>query len=228
VEAVRVQPQGTDTALDLHAKAVVVAAGCGSKKLLRDLVGVSPQVEKIKHRAVHMLCLRAPHGALPATSIAALPLGLMIAAHDDGETVTWYVTPMEMDGPSFGEVPNDATADVQPEMLARARAALLTLYPALPQTEGLRVGQYAGYRQDIGDMPGQRMCEVLEGADNVIVALPSGLIGPWPNAADVLDLVRGIVLPSGSQPSLAYGGHRVRVGMAVEDRPGFAWTTWHE
>jgi hypothetical protein len=99
---------------------------------------VTPQFHKIRHRVVHMVCLRAPHGVLPATSFAALPLGLLIAA------------------------------------------------------------------------------------------LPSGLMGPWPNTADVLDLVRGIVLPRRSQPSLTYGCRRVGVGMAVEDRPGFAWTTCQE
>lgn len=226
VEAVRVHGMECTTTITLRTRAVVVAAGCGSKRLLRDLVGQTPQVERIKHRLVHMICLRAPHGVLPATSVAALPLGLMIAAHEDGETVTWYVTPMEMNGPSFDEVPNDATAAVQPEMLARACSALLTLYPSLPQTDGLRVGQYAGYRQDIGDMPGRRMCEVIVGAPNVIAALPSGLIGPWPNAAGVLDLVRTVAAPSGSRPRVPYGGREVHVGHPVEDRAGFEWKTW--
>jgi hypothetical protein len=53
VEAVQVQPEGTDTSLDLHANVVVVAAGCGSKRLLGDLVGSTPQVQTIKHRVVH-------------------------------------------------------------------------------------------------------------------------------------------------------------------------------
>lgn len=228
VEAVRVQPDGSDTSLDLYVKAVVIAAGCGSKRLLLDLVGMTPHVQMIKQRVVHMVCLRVPGGALPVVSIAALPLGLMTAAHEDGETVTWYVTPMEMDGPSFDEVPNNAAAEAQPEVLVRASSALLALYPVLPQIDGLRVGHYAGYRQDIGDMPGHRICEVVEGTDNVIVALPSGLIGPWPNTAAALDLVRSVAAPTGSRQLVPYGGTEVHVGSPVEDRPAFEWTTWHD
>jgi hypothetical protein len=228
VEAVRVQPEGSRTAVELRTKAVVVAAGCGSKRLLREVVGSTPQIERIKHRLVHMVCLRASCGALPATSVVAMPLWLMLAAHEDEERVTWYVTPMEMGGPSFDDVPNDAAASARPDMLDRACTALLTLYPSLPDTDGLRIGHYAGYRQDVGDMPGARMCERITGTTNVIAALPSGLVGPWLNRADVLALVRGLADPSGLRPSLPGGGDGVRVGRAVEDRPGFAWMTWQE
>ncbi len=228
VEAVQVQPAGSSTAIEVQSRVVVVAAGCGSKRLLRELVGVTSQTEMIKHRLVHMVCLRAQARALPATSVVALPLALLVAAHQDSEGVTWYVTPMEMGGPSFDDVPNDAAADVYSEMLARACSALLALYPALADTDGLVVGQYAGYRQDIGDMPAQRMCEVVEGSVNVIAALPSGLVAPWLNATDALGLVRGLAEPGGTPTPLPAGGHGVRVGRAVEDRPGFVWTPWDE
>ncbi len=127
VEAVQVQPMGSSTATEVRSRVVVVAAGCGSKRLLQELVGVTSQTEMIKHRLVHMICLRAPAGTLPATSVVALPLGLLVAAHQDSEVVTWYVTPMEMGGPSFDDVPNDAAAEVYREMLARACSALLRL-----------------------------------------------------------------------------------------------------
>src|SRR5262249_20407516 len=108
VEALMLRPEGSDAEVEVRASAVVVAAGCGSKRLLRDLVGATPQLKRVKHRVVHMLCLRAPHDALPATSVVALSLGLLLAAHDDGERVIWYVTPMQRGGPSFDDVPNDA------------------------------------------------------------------------------------------------------------------------
>jgi glycine/D-amino acid oxidase-like deaminating enzyme len=234
VEAVLVRPEGSETALTFATRAVVVAAGCGSKRLLRDLVGPTAQLDLIKHHLVHMVCLRAPHGALPATSVAALSLGLLLAAHVDRAGVTWYVTPMEMGGPSFDDVPNDAAAPAVPAMLIRAAHALLALYPPLARTPGLRVGHYAGYRQAIGEGPGMRFCAPVEGTANVIAALPSGLIGPWLNATDVLKLLRGLALPgapSGSGrtlPPLLGGGVGVRVGQPVEDRPGFAWQTWQE
>jgi glycine/D-amino acid oxidase-like deaminating enzyme len=226
VEAVVLRPEGSDNEVELRAGAVVVAAGCGTKRLLRDLVGATRQVEKIKHRVVHMLCLRAPRGALPAQSVAALSLGLLLAAHEDGERVTWYVTPMKMGGPSFDEVPNDAEAPADPALLRRAWDRLQTLYPPLLGVEGLQVGHYAGYRQDIGNRPGARLCAVLAGAGNVIAALPSGLVGPWRNAADALTLVRGLAAPSRAQAALARPGQGVRVGFPVEDRRGFAWQSW--
>jgi glycine/D-amino acid oxidase-like deaminating enzyme len=225
VEAVVLRPAGSDTEVELRAGAVVVAAGCGSKRLLRTLVGSTPQLKRIKHRLVHMLCLRAPRGALPVQSVVALSLGLLLAAHDDGEHVLWYVTPMQLGGPSFDSVPNDAAAPADPTMLRRAWDTLQTLYPPLLGVEGLQVGHYAGYRQDIGNWPGARLCAVLAGTGNVIAALPSGLVGPWRNAADALTLVRGLRAPSGAgaQPALAGTGQGVCVGRPVEDRPGFAW-----
>jgi glycine/D-amino acid oxidase-like deaminating enzyme len=223
VEAVVLRPEGGDTAVELRARAVVIAAGCGSKRLLHTLVGQTPQLERIKHRVVQMLCLRAPRGALPAQSVAALALGLLVAAHDDGAQVTWYVTPMQLGGPSFDDVPDDAAAAPRPELLRRAWDRVRTLYPPLPGVAGLQVGQYAGYRQDIGNWPGKRLCAVIAGTGNVIAALPSGLVGPWRNAAEALSLVRGLAAPSNAQPELPGAGHGVRVGAPVEDRPGFVW-----
>jgi len=218
---VRLSAGGDEIALS--TKVVVVAAGCGSKRLLQGLVGQTPQTEEIKHRRVHMICVRAPRGTVPTTSIVAMPLGLMLAAHDQPNNVIWYVTPMEMGGPSYDDVPGDAASDVDPETVSRGCATLLTLYPRLPEIDGLQLGCYAGYRQDVGDQPGNRMCELVEGTKNVVVALPSGLVGPWLNATRMCEIVGGLVDPGGSQPPLTGGGVDVRVGSAVEDRPDFVW-----
>jgi glycine/D-amino acid oxidase-like deaminating enzyme len=226
VEAVFVRAPGSGGDVVLSTKAVVVAAGCGSKRFLQGLVGQTPQTEQIKHRRVHMICVRAPRGTLPTTSIAAMPLGLMLAAHDQPNNVTWYVTPMEMRGPSYDDIPDDAASDVDPEMVSRGCMSLLSLYPRLAEIVGLQLGCYAGYRQDIGDLPGNRICELVEGTTNVIVALPSGLVGPWLNATKMCEIVGGLVDPSGSQPRLTGGGVGVRVGRAVEDRPDFVWMGW--
>jgi glycine/D-amino acid oxidase-like deaminating enzyme len=223
VEAVVLRPEGSDTEVALPTRAVVTAAGCGTKRLLHNLVGSRPQLKRIKHRVVHMLCLRAPRGALPTTSVAALSLGLLLAAHADGERVLWYVTPMQLGGPSFDAVPGDAAAPTDPAQLRRAWDRLQRLYPALPGVEGLQVGHYAGYRQDIGNWPGARLCTVITGTSNVIAALPSGLVGPWRNAADTLALVRSLASPSGVKPALPGAGTGVCVGCPVEERAGFAW-----
>ena len=228
VEAVSIRLSGSGEELVLSTKAIVVAAGCGSKRVLHGLVGQTPQTAQIKHRRVHMICVRAPRGSLPTTSVVAMPLGLMVAAHEQPDDVTWYVTPVEMGGPSYDDVPGDAAADLDPEMVVRGCLGLLTLYPRLPQIDGLQLGCYAGYRQDIGDQPGNRMCELVEGTKNVIIALPSGLVGPWLNAITICEIVGRLFDPSRSQPPLPGGGGGVQVGSAVEDRPDFLWFGWDE
>jgi glycine/D-amino acid oxidase-like deaminating enzyme len=228
VEAVTVRLSATGEEVVLSTKALVVAAGCGTKRILQGLVGQTSQIDQINHRRVHMICVRAPCGSLPTTSVGAMPLGLLLAAHDQPDNVTWYVTPMEFGGPSYDDVPGDAASYVDPAMVVRAWTSLLKLYPRLPETDGLQLGAYAGYRQDIGSMPGNRLCERVDGTENVIMALPSGLIGPWPNAIRIIEIVGGMIDPSGSQPPVPGGGQGVRVGSAVEDRADFVWMGWDE
>jgi hypothetical protein len=228
VEAVSVRPSAGGEDVVLETKSIVVAAGCGSKRLIEGLLGPTPQTEQIRHRLVHMICVRAPRGALPTTSVVAMPLGLMLAAHDQPDNVTWYVTPMEMGGPSYDDIPGDAAGDVDPGMVSRGITSLLALFPGLAEVGGLQLGCYAGYRQDIGDRPGSRMCELVEGAGNVIVALPSGLVGPWLNAGTVCEIVDGLFDPSGAQPALPGAGVDLRVADPVEDREDFVWMGWEE
>jgi hypothetical protein len=157
-----------------------------------------------------------------------MPLALVLAAHDQPDNVTWYVTPMEFGGPSHDDVPGDAASEVDLEMVVRAYSTLLTLYPGLPDIEDLQLGCYAGYREDIGDIPGIRTCEPVHGMENVIVALPSGLVGPWLNAISVSEIIGGLFTPSGTRSPLPAGGVGVRVGSAVEDEPDFAWMNWND
>jgi hypothetical protein len=228
VNAVSVRLFASGEEILLSTKAIVIAAGCGSKRLLQGLVGQTQQTEQIKHRRVHMICVRAPRGSLPTASIVAMPLALMIAAHDHPQNVTWYVTPMEMGGPTYDDIPGDAAADVDPEIVSRGWASLLALYPRLAETDGLQLGCYAGYRQDVGDRAGNRMCELLEGTENVVIALPSGLVGPWLNATKISAIVEGLVDPSDDQRELPGGGVGVQVGDVPEDRPDFLWMGWDE
>jgi FAD dependent oxidoreductase len=228
VESVSVSLAGESEEVVVTAKAIVVAPGCGSKRFVEGLVGQTAQTEQIKHRRVHMICVRAPRGVLPSTSVVAMPLGLMLAAHDQPDNVTWYVTPMEMGGPSFGDVPGDAAGDLDPDIVARGWMSLLTLFPRLGEVEDLQIGCYAGYRQDIGDRPANRMCELVEGTANVIAALPSGLIGAWLNAPTICEIVGKVADPSAAQPPLPRGGMGLRVGIPVEDRQEFVWMGFEE
>lgn len=213
----------TGEEVSLGASTVVIAAGCGTKRLLEDSVGRTEQTAAIKHRRVHMICLRAPRGALPATSVMVMPLALMLAAHDQGDHVTWYVTPMEFGGPAFDDVPTTADAEVDATAIARGFQALQQLFPGVVEAPGVVAGAYAGYRQDVGDTPGVAICEPLAGAGELIVALPSGLVAPWLNAQRVAELVSERATPSQRPVPVPAGGVGVRVGEAVEDRPGFVW-----
>src|SRR5260370_37532708 len=116
----------------------------------------------MQHRLVHMIGVRAPRGALPTTVVVAMPLGLMLAAHDQPDDVTWYVTPMEMGGPSFDDVPGDAAGEVAPEIASRGWMSLLALFPRLPEVDGLPIGSYAPYPQDIGDRSRKQIRQVGE------------------------------------------------------------------
>jgi glycine/D-amino acid oxidase-like deaminating enzyme len=209
--------------LVLGARVVVVAAGCGTKRILEDFTGRTPQTEQIQHRRVHMICVRAPRGSLPVTSVLNMPAQMMLVAHEDADAVTWYVTPMEFGGPAFDDVPTDGESPVEAAMVARGFESLLQMYPRLPNVAGVQIGAYAGYRQDIGDLPAHPLCEPLAGVDTVVVALPSGLLAPWLNAARVTELVAARAQPSGNQTPLPEAGTGVRVGEPVEDRPGFRW-----
>lgn len=209
--------------VSLQTRLVVVAAGCASKRIVEGLVGPTAQTEQIKHRRVHMICVRAPRGSLPAVSLAAPPLGLMLAAHEQTDNVTWYVTPREPNGESYDDVPHDAESGIDREIVARGYQTLLELYPPLLEVESLRLGCYAGYRQDIGDRSGIPMCEVAGGTTNVLLALPSGNVAAWLNAARIVEIASGLVDPSGAQLQLPGGGIGVEVGCAVEDRPDFCW-----
>src|SRR5207302_3541344 len=112
-----------------------------------------------------------------------------------------------------------------PAVVNRGFQALTQLYPALLDAEGLRLGCYAGYRQDFGDQQGVAMCDLVQGTANVVVALPSGIVGAWLNAARVGEIVSSLIDPSGRQSLVPGGGVGVEVGAVVEDRPSFAWLT---
>lgn len=215
--------QTSDGDLRVTARCVIAAAGCGTKALIEGLVGRTPQGDAIKHRRVHMICVRAPHGVLPAVSVVVMPLGLMLVAHDDGTTVTWYATPMEFGGPAFDDVPRDASSAEDPSMLARGLQALRQLYPAFDDAGDVRIGSYAGYRQDVGDMPGVPMCEPVDGASDVVVALPSGLVTAWSNTRRVTELVAERAVPSGNAAPTLLADAGIAVARPVEDRDHFAW-----
>jgi glycine/D-amino acid oxidase-like deaminating enzyme len=233
---VRIQLSDPAEGIEVNPKAIVVAAGCGSKRLLKSVFQVSsPQLARITFSKQHMICVKAPGDVLPPIS-ALVPPGLMIVGHrsqpndsvgvDDGD-VTWYVTPADPAPQRATDAPDDARAEVDRAVVAQALEGLLRFYPSIREKAGLRLAVYAGWKQDIGDQPAVRLCEVVEGTSNIILALPSVLINAWPNSVDAVAIVGRLANPTGATPLIPHAGRNVRVGQENELASGTQWLDWN-
>lgn len=207
----------------LAPSAVVVAAGTGSKAMLRRLGASERQIEDLKHRRVHVLCVRGPSSILPVINLVSPMDHLFVAAHEKDGVVTWYATPMQFDAPHVEDVPGDASAEVEEAFAQQGWDVLFRIFPALRSLPGLRFATYAGFRQDVGDRPGVPKCELMEAAPNVIAALPSGLLGAWPVAIRTTALVAEITAQKRPQPALPAAG-TIRVGDSYEDAGRIEWS----
>jgi glycine/D-amino acid oxidase-like deaminating enzyme len=224
VTAVEVGRGSGSETLVFAPHAIVVAAGTGTKALLRRFGADQTQLEPIKHRRVHVLCVRGPSSLLPPLNVFWMAGLLFVAAHEDGER-TWYATPMDFGAPHIEEVPGDAAAEVDQGIVASGWDQLFTLYPPLRATPGLRFTSYAGYRQDIGDGPGVPMCARISATPNVVAALPSGLLNAWPIARDAVEMATEALDASRPQPAIPTEGPGAKVGLPSEDREGVVWTS---
>ena len=204
--------------------AVVVAAGTGSKALLRRLGAGEPQIEDLKHRRVHVLCVRGRSSALPVLNLVSPADHLFVAAHQHEDWRTYYATPMQFDAPHVEEVPDDASAEVDEAFVQQGWDALFRVFPPLGSLPGLRFAAYAGFRQDVGDQPGLPKCERMEAVPNLIAALPSGLLGAWPVATWTAALVAEVVREKRPQPAIP-ATMGARVGESHEDASGIEWST---
>ncbi|HEY8657007.1 MAG TPA: FAD-dependent oxidoreductase [Candidatus Limnocylindria bacterium] len=233
---VRIQPIDSDERIEVRPKVIVVAAGCGSKRLLETVFQVSsPQLARISFGKQHMICVRAPRAVLPPIS-ALVPPGLMIVGHpsqpggsvgaDDGD-VTWYVTPTDRAAQRATDAPDNARAEVDRALVAQGLEGVLRFYPSIREAAGVRLAVFAGWKQEIDDQPAVRLCELVEGTSNIILALPSVLINAWPNAVDLVAIVRKITEPSGVTPRIPHAGRNVRVGQENELESQTTWLDWN-
>jgi hypothetical protein len=240
--SVRAHPNGEE--VKIAARVVIIAAGIGTKRLVRSIVGDScRQLDRVTHTRMHMLCIKSPLGVLPRTSVLSVPQGLIsvahvnrdqdVVGHRDGDEVTWYVTPAEPGVEHREDAPDTARADIQPATVAQCLDALLTLYPALkrdaePSDSAIRFGVFAGYKQNIGDQPIVPACDFVEGTGNVVMALPSVMLNAWRNAETVLTLLADRVKPSGRATHVPAGGKAVSVGTVNESTDEVTWLRWRE
>jgi hypothetical protein len=223
-------------------KAVIASAGIGTKRLLRSLPVVLPSsIERVTHKKLHMICIRAPEDALPAASVISVPHGLTSVAHvnrnhdeignDAEDQLTWYVTPSDPDPSHHEEAPDDAHAVVNEELVAQGLENLLKIYPPLrveaQRTEStIQFAVFAGFKQNLGDDSIAPLCGIVEGTHNVFVALPSVLINSWTNAQTIIALLGDRVPPSGNRVDVPGGGEGVRVGVVNELTQEVSWRPW--
>lgn len=213
----------------LFAPAVVIAAtGTGTKRFLGSLAVGAPQLSKIRHRRVHIICVRGPAGVLPDASLLSLTHGLNVVAHANREGVTWYSTPFQDEDPNFDEAPDDAEADIDRDVVADGLQRLQRLFPPIATRNELRFTAYAGFRQDVGEIVGTPACELVDGTTNLLMALPSLAVNAWSNAKIAPEIVDAVAPRRGGQPEIPGAGVGVGVGRVREDRSGVRWSTWRQ
>lgn len=232
-DGIEVRPTASDETVLLDARAVVLAAGCGTKRLARDVFGAAGTVlDDIAYTVLHMICLRGPVDVLPEVGTLLSPQ-LIVVGHTVGDaatsgerTVTWYVSPADPAGERHAEAPADAIATVDHDVVAAGVGALTRLCPSLAGDDGrLEATVFAGYKQQLGAEPTRRACPVLDEDRNLVIALPSVLANAVPNALDIVEELRRRVQPSGGAPERPVQGP-VRVGELNEHTAQVAWTTW--
>ena len=209
--------------LVLEPSAVIVAAGTGSKALLRRFGAGDIELEDINHRRVHVLCVRGPATELPPLDFVAPADRFFVASHERDGDRTYLATPMDFLAPHEEEVPADCVANVDSAFADQGWESFVRLVPSLATQPGLRFATYAGFRQDIGDMPGQPRCVALADAANVIAALPSGLLGAWVVAEQAASLVHALGAVGAAQPELSDAAAGPRVGTVHEDTAAVVW-----
>ncbi|MBW5446140.1 hypothetical protein GE107_08710 [Cohnella sp. CFH 77786] len=264
VDTVEIRLHDTGENVILTPKFIITAAGTGTKRLIRSLQAetsciesltasgadagawkqrMEEQLGKVKINKLHMICIKAPLGILPAASVVLFEYGLLIVAHvnqdhddvqhDDRDYVTWYVTPVDPDQTSYDDAPDQAHAEVNKELTAAGINNLLRAYPALRQAAEksdslVRFTVFAGYKQDIGDQMGVPLCESLEGFDNVILTLPSVSINAWINAKNAISLISTRAKANEFTPILPFGGSGAKVGVVNELSDTVEWMRWKE
>jgi glycine/D-amino acid oxidase-like deaminating enzyme len=226
----RIDPAGGGARLAVEVGVVVVAAGCGTPRLLAGTLGRGASLlPRLGHVRTHMLCLRASAGVLPLVGSVVTP-DLVIVAHQRGDgAALWYVTPQVGEPVRVPVVPDDAEADVESDVVAAAVARLRDRVPALAERDpDVEATVFAGYKQDVDGQVTRRLVEFLPGDPPIVVAVPCVFAGAWANAREVVDLVAGLAPARGVDGPLLVGRGPVPVGRDGEARPGVRWAPWRE
>lgn len=223
--------------LHIECRAVVVAAGCGTKRLLRDVIVVdSPHLDRIGFVRVHMLCVRAPRGVLGPVATLVSPdlvvVGHLNDGHDTvgqaGDQASWYVSPASAVPPvHVAEAPDSGVAEVEPQEVALAVERLTRLVPALASVGAeVEATVFAGYKQDVDGEPTRPEVELVDPGRGIVLAVPSVLANAVPNALAALAAVKAVTAPSGALWERPPGLPAPSVGVVNELRSGAEWRDW--
>eukprot|EP01043_Picozoa_sp_COSAG02_P035862 COSAG02_NODE_2594_length_8461_cov_189.802320_2_plen_380_part_00 len=126
----------------LATRSVAIAAGTGTRGVV-DMLGADVDAQwksKFKSGTITMVCLNAPVGVLPDLAIMATtnpPLQVASRA-DDGDTITWYITPKRPDDsgdPTNFVGPGNEEAEIEGEAVAHAVEDFRTLFPELAKVK---------------------------------------------------------------------------------------------
>lgn len=194
--------------LEIECPAVVVAAGCGTKRLLRDVLAVSsPHVDRIGFVRILMLCLRAPLGVLGPVATLVTPDLLVVGHVNEGhdtvgqgeDQASWYVSPGSLAPPEHvAEAPDTGAGEVDPEEVGLTVERLIRLVPGLARAGAqVEATVFAGYKQGVDGQPAQPAVEVVDPGLGIVLALPSVLANAVPNAMAVIAAVQAVTPPSG-------------------------------
>jgi glycine/D-amino acid oxidase-like deaminating enzyme len=232
-ETIRVRARASGDVVSVDARAVVFAAGCGTKRLLRDVFGVGTTLlDRITYTKPHMICLRGPAGVLPDVGTVLSPELIVVGHPSPGRSaspdrvLTWYVTPSIPTPPRYADAPDDGTAGVEPSVVTTGVSALVRLVPSLAHgDERIEATVFAGFKQEYDEQATRRAYEVVDGERNLLVALPSVLANAVPNAVDTVAFVRQRLEAGAAAPAPHWDG-RTAVGKLNEDVDRARWTRW--
>jgi len=216
--------------LEVDARAVIIAAGCGTRRLLAETLQVgSPLLDRLGHVRTHMVCLRAPAGVLPRVGTVVTP-GLAVVAHESSAGAsTWYVTPAVGQPERVEQVPDDAHAEVNPELVKNGVEQLRQLVPVLEEgNPHVEATVFAGYKQDVDGQITRRLVGVVATDPLLLLAAPSIFAGAWQNAREVVQHVRSLGPPHVPRLRISPGLSRIEVGREKELTEAVNWVAWRD
>ncbi|MDP8972574.1 MAG: FAD-binding oxidoreductase [Actinomycetota bacterium] len=233
-DGVRVREAASEEVLSFQPRAVVVAAGCGSKRLLRNIFAVQePALAKITYTKLHMICVMAPAEVLPQIGTILSPELIVVGhSHTDADRsqerlVTWYVTPAGAAPVRHADAPDDASAEVEGPVVTSGIEALVRLFPRLANdNDGVQATVFAGFKQEFDGVPTLRACELVDPERNLLMVLPSVLANAVPNSVEAVSVLRQrLGEPAGRADDIRHHGGAA-TGRLNELSDHTTWTNW--